>query len=584
MTDCKHVELKTTRAMAFTVVDLGNLSLLFVLACGLYFLELGGLPFYERGEGREGLVIWEMVHSGNWILPTVNAEYIPFKPPLFHWISLGLTSAIGYLNEFTIRFPSALFGTAGVLLTYWVGSRWWNRRAGLAAGLVLITSFGWWQAATIAQVDMVFAFFVSASLMLFYSLYRAEKNRAQKAMGLAVLLALATLAKGPLGTAAPAFVIVLFLLLQKDLRFVTRLPLFWGSVTYFLIAGSWYALAYAQGGWSFLQRQIVDETVLTGVGTYGRYQPPYYYLPVVFYNLAPWSFFSPALGAFLYQRRRRLSLDALQYLLVWFVGILAFYSLARGKRGIYMLPLYPAFALLFGAWWSTLGAEKQESAVPARWMGWLYVNLCTLVALGIGVYMAGDPASTAGRFRSLTRKLQAVGFLQADGHNFAANIKYSMAILSALLFFLAFSLWRKSWPAVFASLAIIAIVQLVLIRTVYFPHFVTPRTFKPFMARVIQKIGPSTPLKFYRAFDAAAIFYADRHIPQYETLSATLQRQFLLMWEEDFERLKGANSLAAVDISEGLGPALRHRLMLVEPRADGALVDTVAPHKSNTND
>ena len=584
MTDCKNIERKSAQATAFTVVDFGNLSLLFVLACGLYFWKLGALPFYERGEGREGLVIWEMVHSGNWILPIVNGEYIPFKPPLFHWISLAFTIATGYLDEFTIRFPSALFGTAGVLLTYWVGSRWWNHRAGLAAGVVLVTSFGWWQAATIAQVDMVLAYFVSASLMLFYSLYRAEKNRAQKAIGLAVLLALATLAKGPLGTAAPAFVIVLFLLLQKDLRFVTRLPLFWGTVTYFLIAGSWYVLAYAQGGWSFLQRQIVDETVLTGVGNYGRYQPPYYYLPVIFYNLAPWSFFLPALGVFLYQRRRRFPLDALQYLLVWFVAILAFYSMARGKRGIYLLPLYPAFALLFGAWWSALGAEKEASAIPARWIGWLYVSLFTLAVLGIGVYMISDPASTAGRFRSLTRKLQAVGLLQADGHSFAVNIKYSMAILSALILFLACSLWQKFWPGVFAFLAVIAIVQLVLIRTVYFPHFVAPRTFKPFMARVIQNIRPSTPLMFYRAFDAAAIFYADRHIPQYETLSATPQRPFLLMWEEDFDRLKGQNSLAALDISEGFGPALRHRLMLVEPGADGALVDTVAPYKSNAND
>jgi 4-amino-4-deoxy-L-arabinose transferase-like glycosyltransferase len=302
-------------------------------------------------------------------------------------------------------------------------------------------------------------------------------------------------------------------------------------------------------------------------------------LPVVFYNLAPWSFFSPALAVFLYQRRTRLSLDGLQYLLVWFVAILAFYSLARGKRGIYMLLLYPAFALLFGAWWSIL-AEKQEAAITARWMGCVYVSLCTLVLLGIGLYIE-DPASTAGRFRSLTRKLETVGLLQADGHDFAVNVKYSVAILSALIIFLAFSLWQKSWPAVFAFLTAIAVVQLMLMRTVYFPHFVSPRTFKPFMARVTQRIQPSTPLKFYRGFDAGAIFYADRHIREYEPISEPAQPSLLLMWEEDFDRLKARNNLTSLDISEGRGPALRHRLMLVEPDPNRFLVDTVAPHKSN---
>ena len=196
----------------------------------------------------------------------------------------------------------------------------WTRKAALVAAVVLATSFGWWQAATITQVDMTLTFSVSAALMLFYFLYREERSRAARSLMLALLLALGTLAKGPLGVAVPLFVILLFLALQRDLVFLKKLPLAAGATLFLLVANSWYCLGFLEAGWSFFQRQIVDETLLTGVGSYGHYQPFYYFIPVLFYNMLPWSFFFPGLVVFLYQRRRCLAEDHLLYPLVWFVA------------------------------------------------------------------------------------------------------------------------------------------------------------------------------------------------------------------------------------------------------------------------
>jgi 4-amino-4-deoxy-L-arabinose transferase-like glycosyltransferase len=569
---------------SLSAVDLRNLIILLGLSSVLYFWNLGSLPFYERGEGREGLVVWEMYHSGNWILPMVNGEYIPFKPPLFHWIGAIASSLGGHVDEFTVRFPSALLASLGVLMTYWVGRCWWNRSAGLAAGLVLVTCFGWWQAAAMAQVDMVLAFLVAASLVLFYSLYRHEQQRNWKGIALAVLLALATLAKGPLGIAAPAFVVLLFLLLQKDLKFVIQLPLLGGTAIYILLAGSWYALAYSQAGWSFIQRQIVDETLLTGVGNYGRHQPFYYYLPVLFYNLTPWSFLLPGLALFLFQRRRQLTAEGLLFPLAWILGILIFYSAARGKRGIYILPLYPAVALLFGAWWSNIDQEQGISAGLTRWIGWFYAVFCAIVVSGFALYLL-QPPSMEQRFQVLTNKLAVIGFFDSASHGFDFHVKISMVVLAVCAIFLAGSLWKKKWTGFFACLAAIGLVQLLLIKNVYFPHFIGSRTLKSFMSRVAAKIEPSTMLVFYRAFDAGSIFYAGRHIPQYEDVSGKLkQPYFLLMWEEDFRRLSEKNNLVGADFSEGRGPALRHRMVLVEPSGDTAILDKELRQKSSGED
>ena len=101
----------------------GAAALLLGLCAFLYFWGLGDLPFYTKGEPREGLQVWEEVHHGKWILPLRNGTEVPSKPPLFHWVG-GLASiALGRVDELTIRLPSAIFATIGVLLVFWGGMR-----------------------------------------------------------------------------------------------------------------------------------------------------------------------------------------------------------------------------------------------------------------------------------------------------------------------------------------------------------------------------------------------------------------------------------------------------------------------------
>ena len=107
---------------SLNVRTLGYPLLLVVLCFLLFFWKLGDIPFYSRGEPREGLVVSEMSSSGNWILPLVNADYIPFKPPLFHWSGILVAKVLGRVDEFSVRFPSALFATLGVFLTYLAGA------------------------------------------------------------------------------------------------------------------------------------------------------------------------------------------------------------------------------------------------------------------------------------------------------------------------------------------------------------------------------------------------------------------------------------------------------------------------------
>ncbi len=205
-----------------------GLSLL-ALCFILFFWQLGAIPFYERGEPREGLVVWEMHKTGNWILPIINGDYIPFKPPFFHWIGALISAVIGEVNELTIRLPSALFATLGVVLVYIAGTRLWNEKTGRLAAVVLATTPGWWRAATMAQVDMTLAFFMTAALLLFYFMYREGRYARGYSMAVGSLLACATLAKGPVGLLVPLLTVCVFLWLRRDFTCSEKSPpYFWG--------------------------------------------------------------------------------------------------------------------------------------------------------------------------------------------------------------------------------------------------------------------------------------------------------------------------------------------------------------------
>ncbi|MGE5817969.1 MAG: ArnT family glycosyltransferase [Deltaproteobacteria bacterium] len=550
---------------AFAIRDV---LVLVVISFALFFWNLGDLPFVDRGEPREGLVVQAMYSTGNWILPIINGDYIPFKPPLFHWFGVLVALVVGRVDEFAARFPSALFGTLGVLMTYYVAGRLWSRRAGFLAAVILATSFGWWYAATITQVDMTLAFFISASLMLFYFLYQEDHARTARSLVLAFLLALATLAKGPLGLAVPSFVILVFLLLRRDLAFLKKMPLIRGAAIFILVAGSWYGLAFLQGGWSFLRRQILDETLRTGVGSYGRHQPVYYFVPVLLYHMLPWSFFFPALAVSLYHKRHRLAEEHILYPLVWLIAGFAFFSFALGKRGIYILPLYPAVALLFGAWWDGVEKKMADGVNLARWLGFLYAISGVLVIATISIYLTG-------KFGSVGRLLKVGNAAPVFNSIIHSSVTVgSLVVLAGCLFLLLWFLLTKNWRGVFGCLTVIALTQAIAMKKTYQPDLASERTMKPFTFRLTQRVDAKSPLLFYRAFDYGVMFYAHRHIPAYgKNLAETKRPYFLLMWEEDFKRLSGNNRLQVLDTSEGLGATGRHHLLLVEPQQDSPISD-----------
>src|SRR6185503_6962568 len=93
----------------------------YVLLIGLsglmFFLNLGGATLWDLDEGRNATCAWEMMESGNWIVPTFNSSLRDHKPALLYWLQI-LSYLLFGVNEFAARFPSALAALGTVLLSY----------------------------------------------------------------------------------------------------------------------------------------------------------------------------------------------------------------------------------------------------------------------------------------------------------------------------------------------------------------------------------------------------------------------------------------------------------------------------------
>src|SRR5213083_1376254 len=100
-----------------------------------------GSDVYEGGEAREGLVVREMLRTGDWILPLWNGSVVPSKPPLFHWLAAAGAAASGAdVGEYTLRAPSLVLAGLVVLLVFLAGRAWGGEDVGFLAALVLATT------------------------------------------------------------------------------------------------------------------------------------------------------------------------------------------------------------------------------------------------------------------------------------------------------------------------------------------------------------------------------------------------------------------------------------------------------------
>jgi 4-amino-4-deoxy-L-arabinose transferase-like glycosyltransferase len=325
------------------------------LALGLLFgAVLGARALWGPDEGRYVEIAREMAASGDCVTPRLNGVKYFEKPPLFYWLEAGAIHLFG-LREWAMRLVPALFALLGCLAVYAAGRRLFGRRAGLLAAAVLATSPLYYFLANAVTLDMAVSALLTIALLAFLVARAEPEGRLRRNLlwSFYLALALATLTKGLIGIIIPGMILVVWMVLVGEWGLPRRMRLVSGTALFLVVAAPWHALV-ARANPEFLWFYFIHEHVLRYLTKiHDRYEPPWYFVPILLGGLIPWTVFLwPALRAALpvswRDRRDRRKWKVELFLILWAGLIFGFFSLSDSKLIPYILPVAPPLALLLG--------------------------------------------------------------------------------------------------------------------------------------------------------------------------------------------------------------------------------------------
>jgi 4-amino-4-deoxy-L-arabinose transferase-like glycosyltransferase len=408
--------------------------------------NLGAPSLWDIDEGNNAACSQTMYESGDWILPTFNTHIRYDKPALLYWLQLSCYRAFG-VNEFAARLPSAVAALAAVLATYELGRRAFRARVGLLAGLIAATTGGFCAAAHFANPDALLNACTALTLWLFFNAYRRGGRWWSLATG--VTTGLGVLAKGPVGIVLPSTVMLLFLAWDRQLRRLGDWRVLSGVLTFVLVAVPWYAWVGAETKWEWL-------AVFLGTHNRDRFLSPMeghggsvlYYVVMLSVGFLPWSVFlaMTAWNAVVELRssarpapapakcsgwRSLLALaaarvprpadnpnqSAVRFLTAWVAVYFVAFSASGTKLPNYILPLYPAVAVLMAR---VLDRYRSGEVRVPLWSMRLSFLVLAFVGIGmaVGALVAGDVAPLEimrGRSFPGVQYLAAAGVVPVSG-------------------------------------------------------------------------------------------------------------------------------------------------------------------------
>ena len=326
-----------------------HLSVLVTTCLALFFSFLGLRDIWDIDEGMHAAIAQTMVLSGDWVTPIFNGEPFFDKPALFNWLNAISFLFFGF-TETAARLPAATAGLGCVLLTWQLGRKLYGEWTGFLSGLILATSLEFTILSRVVQYDISFTFFTTLALFFLASGVFDQRQRSKYFLGFYVAASLATLTKGPIGLLLPGLAVGLFVIVTRRTELLRQMRILPGAVIFLAIVSPWFIMM-EQANNGYLDYFIVKQHFGNFFGGEGALKPRhpepfYYYLPVLLAGLLPWSAMLPQSM----MRGLRADRDHAQgvslFLVLWILAIFLFFSAATSKLSTYLLPVFPAAALL----------------------------------------------------------------------------------------------------------------------------------------------------------------------------------------------------------------------------------------------
>lgn len=369
----------------FTVV---GLCILFYF---IFFHNIGNYALMDVDETRYVAMSRDMFHSKDFLTLYLNGDYFFEKPPLYFWGECLSFFLFGKVNEFTARFPVALYGMMSCFLLYFTGKKIISRRFGIISSLILATSMEFTILAKFAILDIVVSTCVAFAVMFgFITYFCRESHRKYYWWLFYIFSGLAVMAKGIPGFVLPFGTMFFIGLATKKLKAYFKPQYFLvGMGLFLLVVIPWHLVMFKIHDPLFFQEYIVKHHInrFFSSSEIHREAPFYFYILTLLWGLIPWIFSAIAVAIAKLKSVKKFSYENLtlqqKYLLFNWIGFLVtfiFFSVSKTKLITYILPIYFFTANILGHVWSEyITNGKHKIAINRS----VYVWSGIMVFLGI---------------------------------------------------------------------------------------------------------------------------------------------------------------------------------------------------------
>ncbi len=324
-------------------------SLPILVLCAIAALEflwgLGNSSLNDWDEAIYAQVSKEMIESGNYVVPHWNYEPWFDKPPLLTW-----TTALFYrmfeVNEFWSRAASAFSGAALIILTYLIGRALYDKYVGFFGSLILLTSYQFVKYARLGMTDVLLTLFI---FMAVYAYIRLRNGNQKWWYIIWISCSLAFMVKSVAALIAPAMIALDLLLERRFVPMVKSRNFWFGLFLAFLIVSSWHIIMYIEHGQAFISRYISHNIIARSTSTLEKhFENRFFYIDVLRHYFFPWFYLTP-FAVLLSLKENFQGQSRSRILLIVIILVFGIYTIVPTKLEWYIIPLYPALAIL-NAW------------------------------------------------------------------------------------------------------------------------------------------------------------------------------------------------------------------------------------------
>ena len=397
------------RLIDFVTADHAR-AVAFLVLCGLLLFLPGffTIPPIDRDEARFAQATKQMVETGDYVDIRFQDEVRYKKPVGIYWMqaaavhtatALGLPKA--QLRIWVYRVPSLIGAIGAVLLTYWTALAFVTRRGAVLAGLMMCSAVLLGVEARLAKTDAMLLLTVVAAmgaLARVYLSWQRGEDPVHPPWNWPIIfwtaLAGGILLKGPLILMFVGLTIVMLSILDRDASWLWRMRPVWGLMWMLVLVLPWFVAIYWRAGETFFTDSLGGDMLskLSAQESHGA--PPGVYLLLFWITFWPGAPLAVMAAPAVWRARRE---PGAQFLLAWLVPSWIVFELVLTKLPHYVLPLYPAVAIL------TVGALERQ-VLSRSWLtrgsAWWFLipAFASIIAVVAAIKLTRQPVFFAWPF------------------------------------------------------------------------------------------------------------------------------------------------------------------------------------------